>query len=68
MKNTTNAFMNEILFGSSIIMFVTKVGKKINIQMKHFHLIIDPNVTLKNKLIKNIMTTIFLNSYKIVQI
>jgi hypothetical protein len=61
MKNTTNVFMNEILFGSSIIMFVTKVGKKFNIQMKHFHLIIDPNVTLKNKLIKNIMTTIFLN-------
>jgi ethanolamine utilization protein EutP (predicted NTPase) len=67
-ETTTNVLMNKILFSSSIIMFVTKVGKKNNIQMKHFHLIIDPNVTLKNKLIKNIMTTIFLNYYKLVQI
>lgn len=68
MKKITNVLVNEILFGSSTIMFVTKVGKKINIQMKHFHLIIDPNVTFKNKLIKNIMTTIFLNYYKFVPI
>jgi hypothetical protein len=45
-----------------------KLANLFNIQMKQFHLIIDPNVTLKNKLIKNIMTTIFLNYDKFVQI
>jgi hypothetical protein len=40
-EKITNVLINEILFCTSTIMFVTKVENISNIQMEHSHLIID---------------------------
>ncbi len=62
--NNTRILINKILFNTFISISLTKIFKTPKIQMKHFHLIVEPNVTQKEKeyiLIKHFMTTIFLN-------
>ncbi len=61
--NNTSIPINKFFFNTFTSISLTRILKTPKIQMKHSHLIFEPNVTpkKKNNLIRHFVTTIFLN-------